>query len=170
MAHSDFREVSMLRISGLKTKKMFWKDAQMKRIRREKNGFTIVELLVVIMIISMLAVFVVPRMFKGLGKTRREIARAKMAILDNAIGRFNLACGRYPDETQQLGELLDRPEGLEEKWDGPYLKQSDLLDPWGNPYVYREEGEANPGSYDLISYGADGAEGGEGDDEDIYND
>ena len=122
------------------------------------------------MIISMLAVFVVPRMFKSLGKTRRDIAKAKMAILDNAIGRFNLACGRYPDETQQLEELLVQPEGLEEKWDGPYLKRSDLLDPCSNPYAYREEGERNPGSYDLISWGADGAEGGEGDNEDIFND
>jgi len=160
----------MLEIDGLKTKRSFWKDTQMNVIGRGKNGFTIVELLVVIMIISMLAVFVVPRMFKGLAKTKRDIARSKMALIESAIGRFYLACGRYPDESVGLEELRVQPEGLEEKWNGPYLKQSTLLDPWGNPYVYREEGSINPGSYDLISYGADGTEGGEGDNEDIYND
>ena len=69
-----------------------------------------------------------------------------------------------------LEELLTPPADLEEKWNGPYLKQSELYDPWENPYIYVEEGERNMGSFDLISYGADGVDGGEGDDEDVYND
>ncbi len=137
-------------------------------MRRKKNGFTIVELLVVILIISMLAVFVAPRMFKELGKAKSDIARAKMANIESAIGRFFIDCGQYPIDLQ---DLLEAPGELEdeEKWRGPYLKKSVLLDPWDNPYIYEEEGEVNPGSFDLISYGADGQQGGEGDNEDIYN-
>jgi len=139
----------------------------MERTKRARKGFTLIELLVVVLIISMLAVFVAPRMFKGLGKTKRDIAKAKMALIEQAIGRFYLDCGRYP---QMLEELIIAPEELQEKWNGPYLKRSELLDPWGNPYDYRPEGQINPNYIDLISYGADGQEGGDGDDADIYND
>lgn len=143
------------------------KDLQMRRI---KKGFTIVELLVVILIISMLAVFVAPKLFKGLGKAKQDIAKAKMANLENAIGRFYIDCGRYPGGTEGLKELIAAPSGVQEKWKGPYLKQSELLDPWDNRYIYVEEGEVNPGSFDLISLGADGQQGGDGDNKDIYND
>ncbi len=136
----------------------------------ENKAFTMVELLVVIVIISLLAAFVGRRMFTGLGKAKRDIARAKMAIIENAIDRFYIDCERYPDESVRLQELIEAPADVEEKWNGRYLKPSDLLDPWKNPYIYVEEGEINPGSFDLISFGADGQEGGEGDDEDIYND
>lgn len=133
---------------------------------RNEKGFTIVELLVVILIISMLAVFVAPKMFRGLGKAKKDIARAKMANIENAIGRFYIDCGMYPEN---LEDLVEAPTEFEEKWRGPYLKRSELLDPWENPYLFEEEGVVNPGSFDLISYGADGQQGGEGDDEDIYN-
>lgn len=142
----------------------------MRQTKRSKKAFTIVELLVVIVIISMLAAFVTPLMFRGLGKAKRNIAKAKMAILENRIGNFYADCERYPDESSGLEELVVMPDDLEGKWNGPYLKQSQLLDPWKNPYIYREEGEINPGSFDLISFGADGVEGGEGDNEDVYND
>ncbi len=142
----------------------------MRQKKRNKKAFTIVELLVVILIISMLAAFVAPRMFKGLGRAKRDIAKAKMAILESSIGTFFAHCERYPDESLGLEELVVMPEDLEGKWAGRYLKPSELLDPWGNPYIYREEGEINPGSFDLISFGADGVEGGEGDNADIYND
>jgi general secretion pathway protein G len=142
----------------------------MKKNKPNNQGFTIVELLIVILIISMLAVFVAPRMFKGLGKAKRDIAKANMANIENALGRFYVDCGRYPTDSEGLEVLIVAPAELEEKWNGPYIKRSKLLDPWENPYDYREEGQINPGSFDLISYGADGQEGGEGDDEDIYND
>jgi len=137
---------------------------------RNKKAFTIVELLVVIVIISMLAAFVAPKMFKGLGKAKRDIAKAKMATIENAIGRFYLDCGRYPADDEDLGVLVEEPADLAGKWAGPYLKASELLDPWGNEYIYLAQGEINPGSFDLISLGADGQQGGEGDNADIYND
>jgi len=142
----------------------------MKRMKRKEKAFTLVELLVVVLIISLIATVISRRVFMGLGRAKADIAKAKMANIENAIGIFYLHCGRYPDESQGLSELFEMPADLEEKWSGPYLKQSELLDPWKNPYIYIEEGVVNPGSIDLISYGADGMEGGEGEDEDIYND
>ena len=142
----------------------------MKKTKQKNEAFTIMELLVVIMIISMIAVFVAPRMFRGLGKAKKGVAKAKMAIIEGALGMFRNDCGRYPDETEGLDALLVAPADFEEKWNGPYLKKSDLLDPWDNPYIYVEEGEHNPGSFDLISFGEDGQEYGEGDNKDIYND
>ena len=133
---------------------------------RNEKGFTIVELLVVILIISMLAVFVAPKMFNVLGKAKKDIARAKMANIESAIGRFYIDCGMYPEG---LEDLVEGSAELEDKWRGPYLKRSELLDPWDNPYIFEEEGVVNPGSFDLISYGADGQQGGEGDNEDIFN-
>jgi len=138
-------------------------------MRLKGNGFTIVELLVVILIISMLAAFVAPKLYTGLGKAKQDIAKAKMANIENAIGRFYIDCGRYPSGEEGFVELLEVPSGLDERWQGPYLKKSELLDPWGNEYIYVEDGEVNPGSVDLISFGADGEVGGEGEDADIYN-
>ena len=139
-------------------------------MKRKEKAFTLVEVLVVIILLSMIATLIVPKMFKGLGEQKRKIAKAKMANIESAIGRFYLDCGRFPDEAEGLEELIAAPAELEEKWKGPYLKRSELLDPWEIPYDYREEGEINPGSYDLISLGADGSEGGEGDAEDVFND
>ena len=142
----------------------------MKQKKHKTEAFTLVELLVVILIIGMLAGFVAPKMFKGLGKAKADIAKAKMALIEDALGRFYIDCGRYPDDSEGLEALLTAPAGLEEKWNGRYCKPSELLDPWGNPYIYLAEGQYNPGSFDLISYGADGVEGGEGDNADIVND
>lgn len=143
----------------------------MKLKTQKQKAFTIIELLVVILIISLIATVIAPRIFKGLGKAKSDIAKAKMANIGNAIGRFYIDCGRFPLDSEGLEVLLEEPDDIEEgKWKGPYLKQSELFDPWDNPYLYVEEGEINPGSFDLISFGADGTEGGEGDNEDIYND
>lgn len=146
------------------------KGRQMRRNKCKRGAFTLVELLVVILIISMLAAFVAPRGFKALSKAKKDLARPKMAIIEGALGRFRFDCGRLPDDSEGLEALLVPPADLEEKWNGPYLKQSELLDPWENPYIYVSEGEYNPGSFDLISLGADGQEGGEGENEDIVND
>ncbi len=138
-------------------------------MRTSKKGFTIVEMLVVIILISLIATMVVPKMFQGMGEQKAKISKAKMATLENAIGRFYLDCERFPDDSEGLEALIVCPSGLEEKWKGAYLKQSDLKDAWGNPYGY----SISPGTatgFILISYGADGAEGGDGDNADIFND
>jgi general secretion pathway protein G len=142
----------------------------MKQKKQNRKAFTLVELLVVILIISMLAAFVAPKMFTGLGKAKHDIAKAKMAILENAITRFYVDCGQYPNDSDGLGALIEPPAGLEDVWKGRYLKPSEILDPWNNEYIYVSEGQINPGSYDLISLGADGQEGGENENADIYND
>jgi general secretion pathway protein G len=142
----------------------------MTKKKQKRKGFTLVELLVVILIISMLAVFVAPRMFTGLGEAKQKIAKSKMAIIDSALGRFYYDCGRYPEDSEGLEALVTPPAGLEDKWKGRYLKPSELLDPWDHPYIYVAEGQVNPGSYDLVSLGADGLEGGEGENADIVND
>ena len=141
----------------------------MRRNRRKKKAFTLVEVLVVIVLLALIASVYVPRMFRGMGEKRHEMARTKMANIESAIIMFQLDCGRYPDESVGLEELITPPTDLEDKWKGPYLKQSQLIDPWDNPYMYVEQGEINPGSFDLISYGADGVEGGEGENQDVYN-
>jgi general secretion pathway protein G len=142
----------------------------MERKKQKRKAFTLIELLVVIIIISMLAAFTAPKLFKYVGKSKRDLAKPKLALVEGAIERFALDCGQYPDDSEGLEALLIAPSGLEEKWTGPYLKESQLFDPWDNPIIYIAEGEINPGSFDLISLGADGVEGGEDDAEDIFND
>ena len=143
----------------------------MERKNRKRKAFTLVELLVVVLIITMLAAFVTPKFFSGIGKTKAQLTKAKMAIIENALARFYIDCGRYPDDSEGLEVLVMAPADIEEgKWNGPYLKRSDLLDLWDNPYIYIAEGEYNPGSFDLVSLGADLMDGGEGDNEDIIND
>ena len=137
---------------------------------RKRNGFTMIELLAVVLIITLLAVFVVPRMFEKVAGAKRNIAKSKMAIIDAAIAKFYMDCDRFPSDSEGLDSLLEPPAELEEKWKGRYLKESELLDPWGNRYEYYEQGAVNVGSYDLVSYGADGAADGEGDNADIFND
>lgn len=137
---------------------------------RDRRGFTIIELLAVATIIALLAVFVVPRAFKGLGKAKHDIAKGKVAIIEGALARFEYSCGRLPADTEGLEALMTAPADVQGRWDGPYLKKSDLLDPWDRPYLYLQQGIINPSSYDVFSYGADGQPGGDGDNADIYND
>jgi general secretion pathway protein G len=135
-----------------------------------RNGFTIVELLVVVIILGMLSAFIVPSVIKKLGQAKSGIARSKMGLIEGALGQFALDCDRYPTDDERLDALVNAPPELEEDWGPRYLKPSQILDPWDNPYIYVEQGTLNPGSYDLISLGADAAEGGEGDNADIFND
>jgi general secretion pathway protein G len=142
----------------------------MKWKKQKRKAFTLIELLVVILILGLLAGFVAPKFLKSVSKAKKDLAKPKMTIIESAIERFSLDCGQYPDDSMGLDALLAPPPGLEEKWNGPYLKASQLNDPWDNPYIYVAEGEINPGSFDLVSLGADGTEGGEADAEDVFND
>lgn len=130
------------------------------------TGFTLLELLVVIVIIGLLAGYVAPRYFAQVGKSEVKVAQAQIDGLSKALDQYRLDTGHYPSVEQGLTALTVRP-AEEPKWDGPYLKKAAPLDPWDQPYRYRYPGEH--GDYDLFSYGKDGREGGTGDNADIIN-
>ena len=135
-------------------------------MRKKLKGFTLIEMLVVIAIIAMLVVFVAPWFFGKLTQAKRDLIIPRMKIVEAALENYAINCGGYPDD---LDALLKSPEDLEDKWRGPYLKKKELLDPWDNPFVYEPSEESSSGVYVLISYGADGRPGGEGENEDIDN-
>lgn len=127
-------------------------------------GFTLLELLVVIVIIGLLAGYVAPRYFSQVGKSEIKVAQAQVGALSKALDQYRLDTGHYPATELGLQALNNRPNG-EPKWDGPYLSKAVPLDPWGNAYIYSAPGQH--GDYDLYSYGKDGKEGGEGENKDI---
>ncbi len=133
---------------------------------RGTQGFTLLELLVVMVIIGLLAGFVGPKYFSHVGKSQIKVTRAQIDSLGKALDQFRLDTGHYPGMEEGLAALVTRPPD-EPKWDGPYLNKAVPLDPWNNPYVFRIPGEH--GEYDLISYGKDGQPGGEGEAADIAN-
>lgn len=130
------------------------------------RGFTLLELLVVMVIIGLLAGYVGPKYFSQIGKSEIKATRAQIDGLGKALDQFRLDIGHYPTTEEGLAALVKRP-GNEPKWDGPYLTKDIPLDPWGNPYVFKSPGEHS--EYDLISYGKDRQPGGEGDAADINN-
>jgi general secretion pathway protein G len=136
------------------------------RAARHPGGFTLLELLVVIVIIGLLASMVGPRYFDQLGKSNTKIARAQIDALEKALDQYRLDTGHYPRTEQGLQALYAKP-GDEERWQGPYLKKAVPLDPWGREYGYKAPGEH--GEVDLISLGADGQPGGAGEDADVVN-
>ena len=127
-------------------------------------GFSLIELLVVMVIIGLLAALVAPRFIRQEEKAKLKATRAQIELLGTALDTFRLDVGRYPTTQEGLDALRRQPGGAE-RWDGPYLKKEVPMDPWGKPYVYRSPGEH--GAYDLLSYGADGVPGGEGDNQDV---
>lgn len=128
------------------------------------GGFTLLELLVVIVIIGLLAGLVAPRYFDTVGKSKAKVARAQMTSLENALDEYRLEIGSYPTTEQGLAALTTAPTGVS-KWQGPYLKKGLPMDPWGNPYIYKLLESKK--EIDIISYGSDGQVGGEGDAKDI---
>lgn len=130
------------------------------------RGFTLLELLVVMVIIGLLAGYVGPRFFAQVGKSEVKVARAQIDAFEKALDMYRLDVGHYPTTEQGLAALVERPAG-ETRWVDRYLKKGVPLDPWGKPYVYKRPGDH--GEYDLLSYGKDGQPGGTGENEDITN-
>jgi len=140
------------------------RQASMPARRADSAGFTLLELLVVIVIIGLLAGLVAPRYFDQVSKSNTKIAKAQIDSLEKALDEYRLDVGVYPTTEQGLEALNTRPQNVD-KWAGPYLKKAVPLDPWGASYVYKSPGEH--GEYDLLSYGKDGQPGGSGEASDV---
>lgn len=132
--------------------------------RHLAHGFTLLEVLVVLVIIGLLAGYVGPRYFAQIGKSETKVARAQIDGLEKALDQYNLDTGHYPSTEQGLAALMTKSDA-EPRWGGPYLKKAIPNDPWGRPYIYRSPGQKS--DFDLFSYGKDGQPGGEGDAEDV---
>lgn len=133
---------------------------------RSQLGFTLLELLVVLVILGLLAGYVAPKYFSQVGKSEVKTARAQIDALEKALDQYRIDTGHYPSVEQGLAALNAKPAN-EARWAGPYLKKAVPNDPWGKPYQYRNPGER--GEIDLFSYGRDGQPGGNGDGADIGN-
>ena len=133
---------------------------------RHGRGFTLLELLVVMVIIGLLAAYVGPKYFSQIGKSEVKTVKAQIVGFEKALQQYRLDTGRFPSTEQGLTALQARPANVA-KWDGPYLEKALPMDPWGRAYVYVSPGEH--GDFDISSTGRDGRPGGDGVDADITN-
>ena len=140
--------------------------SEKKMRNRGYKGFTLIELLIVMVILGLLAALVGPKMFGKSEKAKQKAAKSQISLFETAVDTYRLDVGKFPSSEQGLNALRTAPDGVK-KWDGPYLPKRIPLDPWGKAYEFKSPGEHGP--YDIISYGADGVPGGEGDDEDIVS-
>jgi len=140
--------------------RMLQKLGKATRRRSGEAGFTLVEILVVITIIGLIMAIVGPRVLNYLGESKVKAARIQIESLGSALDLYYLDMGRYPNSSDGLAALVQRP-GNAEEWNGPYLKGGVVPnDPWGHAYLYRSPVEHAP--YEIVSYGSDGQEGGAG--------
>lgn len=137
-----------------------------KAIRQKERGFTLIEILVVMIIIGLLAALVGPKLFGKVSAAKLKAAKAQIELFGTALDALRLDVGRYPTTEEGLKALREKPSGME-SWKGPYLPKEIPLDPWGRGYVYKSPGEH--GDYDLVSLGLDGVEGGEGENQDVVS-
>ena len=130
---------------------------------RRQRGFTLLEIVIVFVLIGALLAFVVPKIYSQMGQAKSREATIRIQALVGDIELYKLEVGKYPENLQAL---VKQPPGAD-KWNGPYAKDADLKDAWGNDYRYTVPGASKP--YDLVSLGADGREGGEGENRDVSN-
>jgi general secretion pathway protein G len=135
--------------------------------RSSRAGFTLLELLVVIVIIGLLAAFVAPKYFGQIGRSKTQITKAQIESLEKGLDQYRIDVGHYPSSEAGLVALFVQPAN-EANWHGPYLKKGIPADPWGNPYVYKMPG-AEGREYEIISYGGDGQQGGSDENADIVS-
>lgn len=137
------------------------------RRRTDQRGFTLLELLVVLVILGLVVGFAAPQVFNYLSRARTDAARVQLESLAGVLDFYRLDVGSYPSEAEGLAALLAAPPDAS-GWSGPYLQRREqLLDPWSRPFHYRMPGAH--GAYDLFSLGADGREGGSGENRDVTN-
>ena len=138
--------------------------------RRLRAGFTLIEILVVIVVIAILATLVAPNIFQNVGAAKSATAKSQIEMLGAALDAYRLDNGSYPTTQQGLAALWEKPTiDPPANWRAPYLRKAVPLDPWEHAYVYVYPGEQNPTGYDLISYGLDGQPGGDGENADILS-
>lgn len=134
------------------------------RLLKDNRGFSLIEIMVVMIIIGLLASFIGPQLFGKLGKAKQTTAKAQIAMLMTALDAYRLDIGKYPSQQDGLTALISNPG--ESEWLGPYLTKAQVpLDPWKHPYLYRNPGQN--GGVDIRSLGNDNREGGEGEDGDV---
>ncbi len=142
-------------------------DKTFSQKRKKGNGFTLIELLIVMVIIGLLAAFVVPKFIGRIGESKQITTKAQIELLSTALEMYRLDTGKYPPQGEGLKALINK-SGEVNNWKGPYLKKNVIpKDPWGAEYVYKHPGEH--GDYDILSYGADGNEGGTDEDADVVS-
>ena len=138
-----------------------------QHVNRYLRGFTLIELLVVLVILGLLAGLVGPQVIKYLGGANTKTAKLQIEDFSTALDAFRLDMGRYPTTNEGLQTLVIQPSGAN-RWNGLYLRKNTVpKDPWGNDYQYRAPGQH--GAFDLYSLGADGAEGGDGENQDVVS-
>jgi general secretion pathway protein G len=143
-------------------------DSRTLRSCTRNRGFTLIELMVVLLILALLTSIAAPRVTKHLSKAKAQTAKIQVDALSSAVDAFTLDVGRPPASGEGMDALLKKPADLP-SWDGPYIKKSaSLIDPWGRPYLYRFPG-THGGDYDVFTLGSDNKEGGENDAADVGN-
>ena len=135
----------------------------------ERRGFTLIEIMVVVIILGLLAVLVAPNVIDKLSVAKDKTARTQIELLGTALDSYRLDNGSYPTTEQGLAALRDRPtrEPVPGSWRGPYIRKAVPMDPWGRPYAYRSPGQQNPSGFDLVTLGRDGQPGGQDEDADL---
>ena len=155
------------RFTRLTTERIHMVPASPHSRQTVNGGFTLIEILVVIVIVGLLASIVAPNIMGKIGGAKSKTARIQVEDLSAAVDLYFLDVGNYPSTDQGLDALITAPEGID-RWDGPYLRKRKIpADPWGHPYQYRSPGEQ--AAFELWSFGADGNAGGTGEDADVAN-